>query len=189
MIDSALLIVGILLWYGAHLFKRVAPKIRKQMGDRMGDRSKGLVALPLLAGIVLMVLGYRGMDRIDLWYPPGWLIYLNNLMMLVAIYLFSPAPRKGALLNGMRHPMLIGFLLLTGAHLLVSGDLASIILFGALGIWAILEIVVINRAEPGWRPGEKGTITQDGLFFAVSVVLLVVIGYVHDLIGPSPFPV
>lgn len=185
MIDSALLIAGILLWYGAHLFKRVAPKIRKQMGNR----GKGLVALVLLAGIVLMVLGYRGVDRIDLWYPPGWLTYLNNLMMLVAIYLFSPAPRKGALLNGMRHPMLIGFLLLTGAHLLVSGDLASIILFGALGIWAILEIVVINHAEPDWHPGEKGAIAQDGLFFAVSAVLLVVIGYVHDLIGPSPFPV
>ena len=185
MIDSALLIAGILLWYGAHLFKRVAPKIRKQMGNR----GKGLVALVLLAGIVLMVLGYRGVDRIVLWYPPGWLTYLNNLMMLVAIYLFSPAPRKGALLNGMRHPMLIGFLLLTGAHLLVSGDLASIILFGALGIWAILEIVVINHAEPDWHPGEKGAIAQDGLFFAVSAVLLVVIGYVHDLIGPSPFPV
>ena len=185
MIDSALLIAGILLWYGAHLFKRVAPKIRKQMGNR----GKGLVALVLLAGIVLMVLGYRGVDRIDLWYPPDWLTYLNNLMMLVAIYLFSPAPRKGVLLTGMRHPMLSGFLLLVGAHLLVNGDLASIILFGALGIWAILEIVVINHAEPDWHPGEKGAIAQDGLFFAVSVVLLVVIGYVHDLIGPSPFPV
>ena len=185
MIDSALLIAGILLWYGAHLFKRVAPKIRKQMGNR----GKGLVALVLLAGIVLMVLGYRGVDRIDLWYPPDWLTYLNNLMMLVAIYLFSPAPRKGVLLCGMRHPMLIGFLLLVGAHLLVNGDLTSIFLFGALGIWAILEIVVINHAEPDWHPGEKGAIAQDGLFFAVSAVLLVVIGYVHDLIGPSPFPV
>ena len=89
--------------------------------------------------------------------------------------------------SGMRHPMLIGILLLVGAHLLVNGDLASIFLFGALGLWAIFEIVVINRAEPNWRPREKGAIAQDGLFLAVSAALLVVIDYVRGLIGPSPF--
>ena len=41
----------------------------------------------------------------------------------------SPAGKKGRLLNKLRHPMLGGFKLWAFAHLLVNGDLASVILF------------------------------------------------------------
>lgn len=180
----AILIVGVALWVAAHLFKRVMPERRAAMGDK----GRGAVALVLLFSVVLMVIGYRMADFIPLWSGPIWLVHLNNLAVLVALYMMSPAPKKGALLNGMRHPMLTGFLLWAGAHLLVNGDFASLILFGGLGIWAVVEMMVINRAEPEWTPGPKGSIAKDGMFFAGSIVLLGVIGYIHGLIGPSPFP-
>lgn len=180
----ALLILGLLLWWGGHLFKRLAPDMRASMGNA----GRGVVALVLVAGIVLMVLGYRGMEFIHVWAPPAFLVHINNLLVLMAIYMMSPAPKKGALLNGMRHPMLGGFKLWAAAHLLVNGDLASIILFGGLLAWAVAEVIVINRSEPEWQPGPKGTLAKDGMFFLASIVLLAVIGYVHGLIGPSPFP-
>lgn len=180
----ALLILGLLLWWGGHLFKRLAPDMRASMGNA----GRGVVALVLVAGIVLMVLGYRGMEFIHVWAPPSFMVHINNLLVLIAIYMMSPAPKKGALLNGMRHPMLGGFKLWAAAHLLVNGDLASIILFGGLLAWAVVEVIVINRSEPEWQPGPKGTIAKDGMFFLASIVLLAVIGYVHGLIGPSPFP-
>ncbi|QDI76738.1 MULTISPECIES: NnrU family protein [Leisingera] len=180
----ALLILGLLLWWGGHLFKRAAPDMRAAMGNA----GRGAVALVLIAGIVLMVLGYRGMDFIHVWAPPSFMVHINNLLVLIAIWMMSPAPKKGALLNGMRHPMLAGFKLWAVAHLLVNGDLASIILFGGLLAWAVAEVIVINRSEPEWQPGPKGTLAKDGMFFLASIVLLAVIGYVHGLIGPSPFP-
>ncbi|NSY37924.1 NnrU family protein [Leisingera sp. ANG59] len=180
----ALLILGLLLWWGGHLFKRLAPEMRASMGN--GGR--GVVALVLAAGVVLMVLGYRGMEFIHVWAPPSFMVHINNLLVLIAIWMMSPAPKKGALLNGMRHPMLAGFKLWAVAHLLVNGDLASIILFGGLLAWAVAEVIVINRSEPDWQPGPKGTIAKDAMFFAASIVLLGVIGYVHGMIGPSPFP-
>jgi len=64
-----------------------------------------------------------------------------------------------------------------------------VILFGGLGLWTLVEIVVINHAEPDWQPGTKGTLAKDGLFFLASVVLLGIIGYVHGLIGPPVFGV
>jgi len=137
---------------------------------------------------VLMVLGYLGMEFIHVWAPPSFMVHINNLLVLIAIWMMSPAPKKGALLNGMRHPMLAGFKLWAAAHLLVNGDLASIILFGGLLAWAVAEVIVINRSEPEWQPGPKGTIAKDGMFFAASIVLLGVIGYLHGMIGPSPFP-
>lgn len=180
----AILILGIALWWGAHLFKRVAPARRAAMGDK----GKGVVALAILASIVLMVIGYRMTDVINVWYPPSYLVHVNNLLMLLAIWMMSPAGTKGKLLHKMRHPQLAGFRAWAAAHLLVNGDLASIVLFGGLFLWGIVEVAVINKAEPDWTPGEEGTLSKDAMFLVASVVLLGVIGYIHGWLGPWPFP-
>ena len=178
-----LLILGVALWWAAHLFKRVLPAQRAAMGDG----GKGAVALALVAAILLMILGYRMTEFIYVWAPPSFMTHMNNLLVLIAIYMMSPAPKKGRLLHRLRHPMLGGFKLWAFAHLLVNGDLASIILFGGLLAWAVVEVIVINKSEPDWTPGEPGTYGMDAMFFVASIVLLGVIGYIHGLVGPSPF--
>lgn len=179
-----LLILGVALWWGAHLFKRVAPARRAAMGNA----GRGAVALALVLSIVLMVLGYKAAPYIGVWTPPAFMVHINNLLVLIAIWMMSPAGQKGRLLQGVRHPMLAGFRAWAIAHLLVNGDLASVILFGGLFLWALAEVAVINRAEPDWQPRSGGTLARDGIFLAASAVLFAVIGYVHGLIGPSPFP-
>ncbi|WP_299080719.1 NnrU family protein [uncultured Ruegeria sp.] len=179
-----LLILGVALWWAAHFFKRLMPQQRAAMGDA----GKGVVALALVVSILLMVFGYRMTDFIYVWAPPVFMIHINNLLVLIAIYMMSPAGAKGRLLNNMRHPMLSGFKLWAFAHLLVNGDLASIVLFGGLLAWAVAEVIVINRSEPDWTPGEPGTYGKDAMFFVASIVLLGLIGYIHGLVGPSPFP-
>ena len=179
-----LLVLGLALWALAHFFKRLLPARRAAMGDK----GKGAVALALVVSVVLMVLGYRAAPFVDVWYPPEWARHLNNLMVLIALFMMSPAPKKGRLLWGMRHPMLMGFGLWALAHLLVNGDVASIVLFGGLLVWATAEILVINRAEPRWVAPAPGSYGKDAMFFLASIVLLGVIGYIHGLIGPSPFP-
>ncbi|MCG7520177.1 NnrU family protein [Ruegeria sp. Ofav3-42] len=179
-----LLIFGVALWWAAHLFKRVMPAQRAAMGDA----GKGAVALALVVSILLMIFGYRMTDFIYVWAPPTFMIHINNLLVLIAIYMMSPAGTKGRLLNKVRHPMLGGFKLWAFAHLLVNGDLASIILFGGLLAWAVVEVIVINKSEPDWTPAEPGTYGKDAMFFVASIVLLGIIGYIHGLVGPSPFP-
>jgi uncharacterized membrane protein len=179
-----LLVLGILLWWGAHLFKRVAPGIR----EPMGTKGKGIVAVALVLSIVLMVLGYRSAESFDLALYPPFLQHINNLMVLIALYFTSPGPSKGAIFYKMRHPMLFGFALWAVAHLLVNWDPASFVLFGGLLAWALVEMAVINRAEPNWTPKPKGSIKKDAMFFAISILLLAVIGFIHGLVGPSPFP-
>ena len=178
-----LLVLGLALWWGAHFFKRIAPARRAAMGDG----GKGAVAGGIAIGIFLMILGFRSAEIVPVWYPPVFMVHINNLLVLIAFYLMSPAPKKGALLNGMRHPMLMGFALWALAHLLVNGELAEIILFGGLLVWALLEMAVINRAEPEWSPGPEGTLAKDAMFLVASVVLVAVIGYVHAWLGPWPF--
>ncbi|AJE48582.1 NnrU family protein [Celeribacter indicus] len=179
-----ILILGVLIWAGAHLFARLAPASR----ERLGRRGKGAVALALLLAVVLMVVGFRASPLLPVWEPPAFLRHLNNLMVLVAIYMMSPAPAKGVVLNRLRHPMLLGFALWALAHLLVNGDLASIVLFGGLLLWALVEIAAIDRAEPQWAGRPRGTFGKDAMFLVASIVLYGVIGVVHGWVGPSPFP-
>lgn len=179
----ALLILGVAIWWLAHLFKRIAPERRAALGNG----GKGLVAVAVVAGIVLMVIGYRSAEVLPIWYPPPFMVHINNLLVLIALYFTSPGPSKGALFYRMRHPMLTGFALWAFAHLLVNGEVADMILFGGLLIWALVEMRVINSAEPDWTPNEKGSIAKDGMFLVASIVLLAVIGYIHAWLGPWPF--
>ena len=180
-----LLGLGVAAWWAGHLFKRVAPDLRAPMGDK----GKGLVALALVAAIVLMTIGYRMAPYVPVWFPPAWTVHLNNLAVLIAIYLMSPAPKYGRLVHGWRHPMLVGFGLWAGAHLAVNGDLASLVLFGGLLAWVPAAIVAINRAEPAWagRAG-SGKLAMDGAFVLASAVLLAIVGYIHWWLGVWPFP-
>lgn len=74
------------------------------------------------------------------------------------------------------------------AHLLVNGDLASIILFGGLLAWAVVSVILINRAEPGWTPPpHAGRATYIRLVVITAVIFAVVVG-IHTWLGVSPFP-
>ena len=179
-----ILIVGVALWWAAHLFKRVAPARRAAMGNS----GRGAVAGALVVSIVLMVIGYRMTGDIFVWAPPTSMMHLNNMLILIAIWMMSPAGQKGRILSRVRHPMQIGFGLWAFSHLLVNGDLASIVLFGGLLAWVPVQMAAINRAEPAWTPRTGGSLGKDGMFLVASVLLLLIIGYVHGLIGPSPFP-
>ena len=85
-----LLVLGVLLWAFAHLFKRLAPEARA----RMGEPVKGAVALALLASIVLMVIGYRMADGAFFWGRHPATVGLNNLLTLLSVYLFAASGMK-----------------------------------------------------------------------------------------------
>ena len=178
------LLVGLVLWFGSHLFKRLAPEMRSQMSDQ---GAKGLVSLASFGGIALMVIGYRGWDAPELWSPPAFLTLVNNLFMLLAVYLLVASSTKPALARMIRHPMLGGVKVWAFAHLLVNGDLASVVLFGGLLLWSVASMLLINRAEPEWqRPGPSSA-ANEAKTLVLTAVIVVVIGYVHNWLGYWPF--
>jgi uncharacterized membrane protein len=179
----ALLIIGLALWWGAHLFKRIAPERRAAMGDK----GKGMVALVLLVSVVLMVIGYRGADTLPVYSPLPGMGHLNNLAMLVAIYLYGVGGTKGVLFTRMRHPMLWGTVIWAASHLLVNGDLASIILFGGIGVWALVAMAAINRAAPWVRPAAGRGIKGDAMNIVGTLVLYALIAGIHTWLGYNPF--
>ncbi|WP_118133323.1 NnrU family protein [Oceanicella sp. SM1341] len=181
-----LLIIGLILWWGAHLLKRLAPGLRASMGDKTG---KGVVAVALLLSLVLMVLGYRGADFVNVWFPPMWAWHLNNLLMLIAIALLGMGHSKGRARSWFRHPMLMAVATWGVAHLLVNGDLASVVLFGGLAAWAVAEMLVINATSPAWVRPEPGPAKGDMRLALITIIAFVLIVAVHwGVFGVKPFP-
>lgn len=179
----ALLIAGMVIWWAAHLFKRIAPGLRAGLGDA----GKGAVALALLVAVVLMVIGYRGWTAPNLYNPVPGIGHLNNLLMLIAVYLFGVGGTKGMLFTRVRHPMLWGAVTWSVAHLLVNGDYASVVLFGGIGAWALVEMAVINAAGPWQRPAGGRGAKGDLMNLAGTVVLFAVIAMVHAWLGHPVF--
>jgi len=177
------LVLGVLMWSLSHYFKRLAPKLRAALGNR----GKALVALCNVTAIVLMVIGYKSVDTIVLWDFGSAAKGINNILMVVAVILFGVGGSKSHLREKMRHPMLTGALVWVAAHLLVNGDVGSVVLFGGLGLWALGAIVLINRAEPKYVRWTQGTGAGDIRLLAISAVLFAVIAGIHMWVGPSPF--
>ncbi len=180
---TAVLIFGVLLWAGAHLFKRLAPGLRAPMGEA----GKGVVAVLLVASVVLMVVGYRGAPVTVLWSPPPFLVHVNNLLVLIGFYLFAASGMRTRITRVVRHPQLTGFKAWAVAHLLVNGDLASVILFGGLLAWAVIAVVLINRAEPRPAPPPPAPPAREAAAAAGAVVAMLAVGFIHTWLGYWPY--
>jgi uncharacterized membrane protein len=179
-----LLILGILLWFAGHFFKRALPGVH----DGMGPRAKGVSAVLILAGLVLMVIGYRGAFTGLAYTPPSWGIHLNNLLMLLAVYLFAASGVKARVATKMRHPQLTAVKTWAVAHLLVNGDWASVVLFGSLLAWAVAEVIVINRSQPDWTPPAWGGPAAEVKAVVGTLVVFAVMAGIHVWLGYWPFP-
>jgi uncharacterized membrane protein len=184
-----LLVLGLLLWTAAHLFKRLAPGGRAALARTVGaGPSKGVMAAAIGVGLVLIVVGYRGAPVAPVYDPPSWGVHLNNLMMLVAVGLVGLGHSKSRAKGWLRNPMLTGVAVWALAHLLVNGDLASLVLFGWMGVWAVASIAVIDSQATGPVQAAPGSLAGDIRFVVITLVVFAVIAGIHTWLGYPPFP-
>ena len=177
------LVIGVALWTFSHLMKRVTPGFRARLGDGPG---KGVASVLALLAVGAMIYGYGQADVVVLWEPPGFLRHVNNLLMLIAVVLVNLGNSRGVMRTRMRHPMLTSVKVWALAHLLVNGDLASVVLFGGLMAWAVVDVILINRMEPEWVRPEAGPVRNDVIYLVISVGVYAVIVYVHTWLGYPP---
>ena len=109
----------------------------------------------------------------------------RGLFLVVTLFVGSNA--GGRIATRMRHPQLIAVKTWAVAHLLVNGDLASILLFGTMLAWAVGSVVLINRAGPWDRPA-PGDAKKDKLLVIITLVMFAVMVGVHIWLGVWPFP-
>lgn len=167
------LILGLLIFLGIHSLRIFADGWRNRQRARLGEMGwKGLYSLASIIGFALIVYGF-GLVRqqpVLLYVPPLALRHLNALFTLLAFVLVAAAyiPRNH-LKAKFGHPMLLGVKVWAFGHLLATGMLHDVLLFGAFLLWAVLLFIVSRR-----RDRAAGTVYPAGTL--VGDLLVAVIG-------------
>ncbi len=180
-----LIILGLILWTYPHLMKEITPGLRAKLPEGPG---KGIVAISAFVAVALMVIGYKGAQFSEVYSPPSWGQHANNLLMILAVVLIAAAHSKSRLRRYIRHPMLTGSLVWGLAHLLVRGDLASVVLFGGIILWSLFAMAITNKRAHAYVPFAGGSAKGDLRLALISIAVFAVIALIHTFLGYSPFP-
>ena len=147
----ALLILGLVLFLGAHSTRIFAENWRQAILERLGEKAyKGVYTLVSLLGFGLMVFGFDQVrwDSPLLWAPPVWVNHAAALLMLLSLVLLASAytPRN-AIKAKLHHPMVLSVKVWALAHLLANPRLADVVLFGAFLLWSVLNFRAARQRD------------------------------------------
>jgi uncharacterized membrane protein len=182
-----LLVTGVCLWALVHLIPCIAPGFKQAWKARLGEGGyMGSFALLILLSLLAIIFGWRSAQPVLLYLPPDIFRMLSMPLMVVAFLLFTSSKRPTRLRRWLRHPQLSGMLVWAATHLLVNGDSRSLVLFGGLGLWSVVEMAMINRREGAWQkppaPGWGAEVT--GLVISLAMVAVVV--WAHPWLAGVP---
>lgn len=142
-----LFVLGLILFFGAHAFTAFARRPRARLVEKLGPGPyKGLFSLVSIAGFALIIVGWRYADASVLYATPPYMRHVTYLLMLIALILivaaYAPA---GRIAPAVKHPMLAAVKVWALAHLLVNGEVRSVLLFGAFLIFAAADRIAVKR--------------------------------------------
>jgi len=183
------LILGVLAWSVVHLFPIWARPTRNRVFGALGEWPyRALFALVTLGTVALTAYGYRQAPVVNLWFPPSFMVHLNNILMVVAVPIFIAGAVASPVRRWIRHPQLIGVKIWALAHLLANGDLASVILFGGCMAWAVVALIGTNRRD-GPRV-DFPHVHRIGVLVHVLLAgaLFCIVAFLHFRLGVWPFP-
>lgn len=150
-----LLIAGIILFIATHLVRPFAPGLRASAIASLGKSGfmavHGIVSL---LSLVMMAYGFvqaRETGGSILYQPPVFMAHITLTLMLIAtvclVAAFLPA---GYIRAKLKFPALVAIKLWAFSHLLANGESYSVLLFGAILVWAvILRITLKKRISSG----------------------------------------
>jgi len=163
-------ILALAAFLGSHV---IPARFREPLVAALGRRGYVIgYSLLSLALLYWLILAAGRAPHVELWPQWGWMRWLVNIAMPVAVL--------AAAVGGMAG-LMAGFALWGGAHLVANGDLAHVILFGLLLAYALFGLAV------GLRRGVALRWTWPRL--ALAVLVWLALFHLHPLvIGVSPRP-
>ena len=188
------LVAGLLIFLGVHSVRIFADGWRTQVLARVGEGVyKGIYALLAVLGLGLIVYGF-GVARETptmLWVPPVGMRHAAAFFTVVAFILLAAAyiPRN-SIKARMHHPMVLAVKSWALGHLLATGSVAHLLLFGSFLAWAVLNFIAARRRDRVARTQyPAGTLTGTAITVVVGAVAWAVFAFkLHGLlIGIRPF--
>ena len=174
------LALGVLLWSIVHFIPVIATDLKKNILSRFGEYPfKGVFALLMFFAIYLIISGWKAAVPEVIYMPPDWGKYAAGLLVLAGFVLFLAPYPPNNIKRVLRHPQLIGMVCWGVGHLLANGELRSIIFFGGLATWALIEMLLINRRDGEWTRPAAVSGKKDLAVVVFSVLVYMSVLYTH----------
>ena len=191
MSQLALLVLGLVVFVLGHIVPRFAG-IRETLVARWGQGAyRGLHSVISLVSLGLIIYGYaayRAAGYIPLWDVPRFFNHIAILLLWPAMILLAAAWLPGTISARAKHPLLVSVKLWALVHLIINGDLGSLILFASLLAMAVVTRIRIRKSGAGERvPGALQTPSRRNDILAVAIgsgfTLAMIMGMHKYLIG------
>ena len=147
----SLLVLGLILFLGAHSLAIFTPGLRAGVLARVGANGfKAAYSIVSLAGLVALCYGFdlARQSPTVVYVPPFWLRHVAFLLMLPVFPLLYAANLPGRIQTATKHPMLAAVKFWALAHLLANGMLSDLVLFGSFLAWAVVDRISLKRRPP-----------------------------------------
>jgi len=139
------------------------PRVRSALVGALGERTYlaafSIVSLLTLAWVLIAAFTA---PFVPVWDPQIWHYWVPIILMVPASILLTAGlmapnalsitlntsdyvPDRPGIVALTRHPVLWGFGLWSGSHMVANGDVVSLILFGALTAFAILGVRILDK--------------------------------------------
>lgn len=169
-----ILLLGLVLFLGAHSVSIANESWRNRMAARLGEYPwKGVYAVVSLVGFALIIWGYSiaRQNPIVLYVPPSWLSHVAMLLMVFVFPLLLATYLPGKIKSVTKHPMLLATKIWALAHLLTNGALADVLLFGSFLAWAVADRISMKRRTQRPIPGVPVSKFNDTIVVLLGLVL------------------
>jgi len=139
-----LLILGIIIFFSIHLVP-ISP-LKNVLINLLGkNKYKGLFSLISLIGLITIIYGFNHADVYPVWNSVTYSKEIALALMPISTILLAAANMQTNIKRILKHPMLIGIIIWSFVHILVSGDLRSIILFASFGVYSLIDIIFSKK--------------------------------------------
>lgn len=181
------LIAGLTLFAAVHLLLSASSQSVNTLRASKGDGAvKGLIALGSAAGIGLIVFGWKSGTPATWYLPSNELRGFASVLIGIGVYLFIVSNRPTLVKQTLRHPQLTGVAIWSTGHLLANGDSMSVVLFGGLGLWAVVEMALINRRDGAWVKPPRAALTTDLATAVVAALIIALLAWAHPWLAGVP---
>ena len=187
-----LFILGLVLFFSIHMLP-FYPEYRAQLIEKLDSDAidaegmyKIIFSIISLLGLIFVGIGKGSMEFIGLWDTPTFFRYIAVVLIPISFILMVAAYPPNNIKRYVPHPMLTGVIIWGVTHMLVNGDVVSLILFCSFVAYSVVAIKLTNRREYDKNNEqdvqEKLPVVKDAIVVGIAMLGFLLLMWLHKLL-------